>query len=152
MRFIRMCDSLCPADDEAVKWWGSIKNGDMVDLHVKGKRRTLDQNAMIYALYQQIAEQKGDETIQEIRCECKAYCGVPILLAEDDAFSAMYRKSIMPHLNKLEKLKAMEILPVTSRMSKKQAMRYIDDVIRRYSQAGYSLVHPGEIHLSEVGK
>jgi len=106
--------------------------------------RTLDQNAMINVLYGQIAAQKGDETVNDIRRHCKAFYGIPILLAEDSAFAAMYTKGIMAHLTTEEKLEAMDILPVTSRMNKSQGSRYIDEVIREYSKAGISLTHPSE--------
>ena len=106
--------------------------------------RTLDQNSMINALYGQIAEQKEDESANDIRRHCKAYYGIPILLAEDEKFASMYTKGIMKHLTTEEKLEAMDILPVTSRMDKAQGSRYIDEVIREYSKAGISLTHPSE--------
>jgi hypothetical protein len=107
--------------------------------------RTLDQNGMIYAVYKQIAQQKEDESVIDIKRHCKAYYGIPILLAEDEAFAKMYRKGIMNNLTTEEKLEAMDILPVTSRFSKKQATEYIDIMIREYSKQGISLVNPAEV-------
>jgi len=66
------------------------------------------------------------------------------LLAYDEAFSAMYTKSIMQHLTTEEKLLAMDILPVTSRMKKPQATEYIETVIREFSKQGLSLINPSE--------
>jgi len=111
--------------------------------------RSLDQNAMINALYGQIAAQKEDESVVDVRRHCKAYFGIPILLAYDEAFSAMYTKSIMQHLTTEEKLLAMDILPVTSRMKKPQATEYIETVIREFSKQGLSLVNPNEIESYE---
>jgi len=106
--------------------------------------RTLSQNDMINALYRQIAGQKDDETFNDIRRHCKAYYGIPILLEHDEAFAKMYLNGIMHHLTTEEKLEAMDILPVTSRMKKPQSTEYIETVIREYSKQGISLTLPGE--------
>lgn len=108
-------------------------------------RRTLNQNSMFYALYQQIASQCEDSSIHDVRRACKLNYGVPILLAEDEEFRAAYSGSLMPQLPYAQQLLAMDILSVTSRMKKRQGRDYIDMIIREYSQAGYSLVHPGEL-------
>ena len=113
------------------------------------EKRSLDQNSMINALYGQIAAQKEDESVNDIRRHCKAYYGVPILLAENKKFAAMYEKGIMHHLTTEEKLEAMDILPVTRLFGKKQATRYIDEVIREYSKQGISLVNPNEAESYE---
>ena len=105
--------------------------------------RSLDQNEMIHALYKQIAEQKPDETFNEIRCFCKLHYGVPIMRRDDDVFRYVYDKAFKP-LDYEFKLKAMEQWPVTSKMSKKQGTEYIDTIIREFSKEGYSLIHPSE--------
>lgn len=108
------------------------------------ERRSLDQNSMIYALYQQIADQ-SEEKIVDIRRECKLRYGVPILRAGSDEFRYVYDRAIKP-LEYEFKLRAMDWLPVTSRMSKAQATEFIDSVIREYSERGLSLVHPSEVY------
>lgn len=108
-------------------------------------KRSLDQNALSFALYEQVAKQKTDESIQEIRRYCKLHHGVPILRRDDEKFRAMYDKAMKHHLDYEEKLAAMEFLPVTSLMGKKQFSEYLDEVIRDYSQNGYCLVHPSEV-------
>lgn len=127
-------------------------NKHVAELRLAGKparvkfvdNRTKDQNNMFYGLYRQIASQKEDESVVDIKRHCKAYYGVPILLAEDEAFAAMYEKGIMQHLTTEEKLLAMDILPVTRRMNKKQGSEYIDIIIREYSKQGVSLINPAE--------
>lgn len=121
-----------------------VLSGKRCIIQLVPEKRSLDQNSMIYALYQQIASQKEDESIVDIRRHCKAYFGVPILLAKDPEFAALYRKGIMPHLTPEEKLRAMDILPVTRRFSKEMATEYIDTIIREYSKQGISIVMPGE--------
>ena len=107
-------------------------------------RRSLDQNALSHALYTQIAGQLEDQTVQEVRAECKLRHGIPILRAGNDKFRAMYDKSMRETLDYEEKLAAMEFLPVTRLMDKAQFSEYLDTVIREYSKQGVSIVMPGE--------
>ena len=108
------------------------------------EKRSLDQNSLIYAIYKQIAEQAEDQSLREIRHECKLRFGVPILRAGNEKFKAMYDKAIKETLTYEEKLEAMEFLPVTMLMTKPQGTEYIDTIIREYSRQGYSLLHPSE--------
>jgi hypothetical protein len=123
-------------------------------LRLSGKRpvvefvpegRSLDQNSMIYALYQQIAAQQPESSIVDIRREAKLHYGVPILMAHSEEFRYVYDKAIKP-LEYEFKLRAMDWLPVTSKMSKAQGSEFIDTVIREYSQQGLCLVHPSEVY------
>jgi hypothetical protein len=119
--------------------------GKPVRVQFVPEKRSLDQNAMIYALYKQIAEQLEDQSIQDIRRECKLRHGVPILRTGDPKFKAMYDKAIRGNLNYEEKLQAMDYLPVTRLMSKEQGTEFIDVVIREYSQQGLCLLSPSEL-------
>jgi len=107
-------------------------------------KRSLDQNALSHALYTQIAGQLEDQTVQEVRAECKLRHGIPILRAGNEKFRTMYDKSIRGTLDYEEKLAAMEFLPVTRLMDKAQFSEYLDTVIREYSKQGVSIVMPGE--------
>lgn len=122
-------------------------------LRLSGKRpvvefvpesRSLDQNSLIYALYQQIASQLPDSAIVDIRRECKLRYGVPILRAHSEEFCYVYDKAIKP-LDYEFKLRAMDWLPVTSKMAKAQATEFIETVVREYSQQGLCLLHPSEV-------
>lgn len=108
------------------------------------EKRSIDQNSLIYALYQQIALQTGDQSINDVRRECKLRFGVPILRAGDPEFKTLYDRCIKDALTYEQKLEAMDILPVTRRMSKEQGTEYIDTIMREYSKQGYSLLHPSE--------
>jgi hypothetical protein len=108
------------------------------------EKRSLDQNSMIYALYQQIAAQAGDQTVNDVRRECKLRYGVPILRVGNEKFKTMYDKAIRDSLTYEEKLEAMDILPVTRLMTKEQGTEFIDTVLREYSKNGYALAHPSE--------
>jgi len=108
------------------------------------EKRSLSQNDMIYALYQQIAEQAQDQSINDIRRECKLRHGAPILRGGNEQFKALYDKTMREVLTYEEKLAAMDILPVTRLMTKEQGTAYIDTIIREYSGQGYFLLHPSE--------
>ena len=65
MKFIKMCDSLCPADDEAVKWWASIENGESVVFEVveqskRKRKRTASQNRALWLWLGMLSEQLND--------------------------------------------------------------------------------------------
>jgi len=108
------------------------------------EKRTLSQNDMAFALYTQIAEQAQDQSISDIRRECKLVHGIPILRRDDAEFAALYDKSIRGTLTYDEKLQAMEWFPVTSLMDKKQFTEYLDTILREYSSQGYALINPAE--------
>lgn len=107
----------------------------------KGKIRTLPQNRTTHKWYGEIAHQRGDMTPREVKNECKAYFGVPILLAEDAEFADAYNKSIRK-MSREDKLEAMDILPVTSRMTVDQLARYMDEIFRSYTGKGFVLTDP----------
>lgn len=107
------------------------------------EKRSLDQNSMIYGLYGQIAAQAEDQTVNDIRRECKLNIGVPILRAADPVFNGFCEKAL-GHLTYEQQLKSMDYVDVTSRMEKEQGTEFIDTVIRQYSQQGYCLLHPSE--------
>ena len=106
--------------------------------------RTLDQNGLSFALYGQIAAQIEDQSVNDIRAECKLTIGVGLLKAADEDFAAFYDLAMKKTLTYEQKLDAMEFVPVTSLMGKKVFSSYIDEVIRVYSQRGISLTHPSE--------
>ena len=105
--------------------------------------RSTDQNSMSFALYKQVGQQIDDQSINDIRAECKLTIGVGLLKASDEDFAAFY-DSGLKHLTYEQKLAAMKYVPVTSLMGKKVFSDYLDEVIRVYSQRGISLTHPSE--------
>lgn len=112
-----------------------IGEGRVLNVELVPEKRNTDQNALIYALYQEIAGQKEDETVQEIRRHCKLHHGVPMLRSSDEEFRYVYDEAIKP-LSYEMKLQLMDYFPVTSKMNKRQASEYIDLVIREYAQQG----------------
>ncbi len=105
--------------------------------------RTTDQNTMAFALYRQIAAQINDQSVNDIRGECKLVIGVGLLRASDEGFNQFYASGLK-HLTYEQKLAAMAYVPITSLMGKKVFSEYLDEIIRKYSQRGISLTRPGE--------
>ena len=122
---------------------GQLLAGKRVTVEFVDEHRTLDQNALINAMYGQISKSKEDETVQEIRRYCKLHHGVPILRRDSEKFQSLYDKVIKPH-DYATKLQMMDYLPVTSEMGKKQATEYIDTVVREYANQGVFIQMPGD--------
>ena len=123
---------------------GLLLAGKKAVFELVPEKRSLDQNAMSFALYKEIAGQLEDQTVAEVRAECKLRFGVPILRGANERFRAMYDKAIKATLSYEEKLSAMEFLPVTRLMNKGQFSEYLDTVIREYSKQGIAITMPGE--------
>src|SRR5882672_6946275 len=60
----------------------------------RGSPRTLKQNRLQRLWLNEIAEQLGDSTAEEVRGVCKLTFGVPILRAENEDFRKAYDKNI----------------------------------------------------------
>jgi hypothetical protein len=106
-------------------------------------KRSLNQNDMINGLYRQLQQQIEDQSFNDIRYECKLTIGVPILRRDSEKFRSFYNAGLLD-LTYEQKLVAMEYLDVTSLFNKTQGGEFIDEVIKKYSMQGYSLLHPSE--------
>jgi hypothetical protein len=98
-----------------------------------GKGRSLDQNAISHAWYEQVARELREDDARGVKRYCKLHFGVPLLRAEDDEFREAYDGSILRTLSYEQKLLAMDMLPVTSRMTTAQLSRYMEDVQAHYA-------------------
>ena len=92
-----------------------------------GRARSLDQNAITHAWYQQLANELREDDALGWKCYCKLHHGVPILRAEDADFRETYDGAIRG-LSYEQKLKVMRILPVTSLMTRVQLSKYAEAV------------------------
>lgn len=122
-------------------YWGSHPKAKFpvtIEIHSAKSTRSLDQNALSHVWYRTISSQSGDCTIEEVKRECKLTCGVPILRADSEEFRRLYDKVIKTH-DYPTKLEMMDLLPVTRIMSVDQMQEYLDQVYRKYSQAGFFL-------------
>jgi len=110
----------------------------------KGIHRTTDQNRLQWLWLNEIAEQLGDRTAEEIRAECKLRFGVPILRAENEAFRDKYDRIVkpLPYEAKIELMGEPIDFPVTRLMTTKQLTQYLDAIYAHYTAQGCRLTIP----------
>jgi len=113
---------------------------------IKGAPRSIEQNKL-QRLWMRELEEQGDMWAEEYRAYSKAYFGVPILLAENDAFAEQYTAIVkpLPYDQKLEIMKQPIDLPITRIMTAKQKKQYLDDVYTHWTGKGYLLTDPDEM-------
>lgn len=104
-------------------------------------KRSLEQNAISHAWYQQLAKDLPEDDALGWKCYCKLHHGVPILRAEDEAFKEFYDTAIKG-MSYEKKLYAMRYLPVTSLMDKPQLSAYLEAVQADFMRRGVRLDFP----------
>lgn len=114
---------------------------------VDGKHRTNDQNRLQRLWVNEIAEQLGDQTPEEVRGYCKLKFGVPILRAENEVFRISYDKIVkpLPYEQKLELMMEPFDFGVTRIMTTRQKKAYLDNIYRHFTGQGLVLTNPGDI-------
>ena len=106
-----------------------------------GKARSIDQNSISHAWYEQLARELREDDALGWKCYCKLHHGVPIMRAEDDEFREAYDGSIK-RLTYEQKLVAMRHWPVTSLMNKVQKSKYLEAVQEDFKSKGVRLEFP----------
>lgn len=101
--------------------------------------RSLNQNALAWSWYGQIANWRGDMTAEEVHRECKLRFGVPILRAENPEFREVYDKHLKPIPSYEQKCLAMQLISVSSIFSTKQMTTYLDCIQREWAERGLFL-------------
>lgn len=115
-----------------------------------GASRTHRQQRLMFRWFQDVSQQLGDQTVEEVRAFCKLHFGVPILRAENEAFRLAYdgvMKSL-PYEAKLSFMQQMQ-LPVTSLMTVKQQTAMLDEMARFWAQRGVRLTDPEAMRYEE---
>lgn len=109
----------------------------------EGKDRTLDQNALWFALYERIAQMTNIGDVEDARSYCKLHVGVRILLRD----CADYRETwdrLFLHWSYEDKLDLMgahpvagpEGLAVTRLFNRKQGIEYTDRIVSEFTGRG----------------
>lgn len=106
-----------------------------------GRDRSLEQNRLQFLWAREASEQRGDTTPDEVRCDWKLRHGVPIMREDSPDFRDTYDRLIKP-LTYEQKLKAMQLIEVTSLMKVKQMIQYLDTVQRECAEQGIKLTDP----------
>lgn len=109
---------------------------------VAGAKRSLDQNALLHVLFSEIAKQRDDMTLLDIKGECHRKFGLPIKL-QDPQFAWVWEQTgaKLPYEKQCKYL-ASGVLNVSSRMTKPQLTQYIDEMVRDYREAGFTVTLP----------
>lgn len=118
-----------------------LKPGEEVRVKIATGQRSVSANALSHQWYKDVALQTSD-TPHEVRAFCKLHYGVPILLAESEKFAERYNHAIRVTLTYEQKLSVMDLLDVTSLMSKDQMNRYLNTMQQEYANRGVILETP----------
>ena len=97
-----------------------------------GKARSISQNSILHSWFTQVAVEERMHSDMGVKCLCKLHIFLPILRGEDEEFNSVCEKVIDP-LPYESKIKAMEILPVTSLMKTKQLARGLEAMQVHYA-------------------
>jgi hypothetical protein len=112
-----------------------------------GRHRSVDQNRLQRLWCNEVADQLGDHTPEEVRAISKLEIAVPILRAEDEEFRHAYDQNIrgLPYETKLACMREPIDLPVTRRMNVSQKKRFLDEMHRYWTEKGVQLTDPDPI-------
>lgn len=129
------------------KFLGDIRDLWQANKFVKvsaktGKARSLDQNAISHAWYEQLARELREYDTLGWKCFCKLHMAVPILRTEDEDFRTFYDNAIKSTLSYEQKIAAMKFVPVTSLMTKPQLSAYLEAMQDEFRERGVILNFP----------
>lgn len=112
-----------------------------------GSPRTTKQNRLQRQWCNEIADQLGDRTAEEVRGEAKLTFGVPILRAASEDYRRVYDKHVkgLPYHQKLALMMEPFDFAVTRLMTTRQHTNYLDAMHRHYSERGIALTDPGDL-------
>jgi hypothetical protein len=116
----------------------------MTVTEVRGKPRSIEQNRLNRLWCNEIAEQLGDVTAENVRGLLKLQFAVPILRAENEAFREKYDRIVkpLPYETKLELMQEPLDFPCTRLLTTAQFTRYIDDIYSYFTKQGLKLTEP----------
>ena len=118
-----------------IKQWD---DGKKPTLQLMNADRSNNQNAFINTLYGDISRQSKDNSVLDVRRQCKLVYGVGILKAADPEFAVWYDANVKA-MTYEAKIMLMTYMDITSKFNKAQATEYIDTIIKEYTQQGYAL-------------
>lgn len=108
-----------------------------------GKDRTLDQNALWFAMYQRIAEMTGMDDVEDARRYCKLHHGVPIMRRADADFRDGWNRLFLdlPYEVKLRLMGPCAMFgpdgfPVTRLFNRAQGIAYTESIVEEFTEKG----------------
>jgi hypothetical protein len=108
-----------------------------------GKDRTVDQNALWFAMYQRIAQMTQIGDVEDARRYCKLHFGVPIMRADCPEFRDGWNRLFLhlPYEQKLELMGSCSLFgpdgfPVTRLFNRAQGILYTDRIVAEFGAKG----------------
>ncbi len=125
----------CPVDvqDENI-----LRDRRVIEGFVSVDSRSLEQNALWAVWYSQIAKHMG-QTVIEAKSFCKLHFGIPLLREQDAEFKLLYDGQIKKNITYEAKLKLMELIKVSSLLSKHNGKKYQSAIQQHFSENGLIL-------------
>jgi len=110
---------------------------------VQGESRREAQNRLAFQWYGDISRQLGDQSISEVRAECKCRFAAPILCVEHPPFAITWGRfrERFSWKEMLEFVKVTE-LPMSSLLNVKPMSEYLNAINLEYSRVGVRLTDP----------
>ena len=134
-RLIRNADDL----DALFTLLGNLKLPLTVEW-TQGADRSAAQNRTMWRWAQEAGDQLG-ETADEVQRRWKLDHGLPILCVDSEDYRSFCRLTL-GKLTREQRLKAMKFTPVTSEMTVRQMVRFMDTVERECVENGVQLTQP----------
>lgn len=103
-------------------------------------KRTNDQNRLLWEWITQVAKHQG-ETKEDVHRESKLSIGCPILFRDNEGFAEFYRRVLAPQ-DRADRLKAMDFIDVSSVMTTKQMVEFMDEFEKKWRMRGVPLTIP----------
>jgi hypothetical protein len=114
---------------------------DGQEVIIRDGKRSLDQNALLHMWMGEVAKQRDGMTLMDVKAEANYEYGIPILRADDPAYSWFIDRLNLPYDKMLKAIKK-GLVPCTSLMTKPQLTQYLDAFGRDMRQEGYALTDP----------
>lgn len=136
--------------DAAIEAIRAAKAGHVVTICAKS--RTTEQNALIHKWFSEIATQKGDVTMLDVKAHCNLTYGRPIKIRDDSDWSAVFGY-LFDRLDYEKKLKAIRVIdvPFTRNMNVSQLSEYMNLMQLDYRQEGIALTDPEALKYEGTG-
>jgi hypothetical protein len=122
---------------------------NVVVKHGVGTGRSISQNGLFHAWMGQIAKATHDDP-GSVKAECHIRWGIPILRAEDEAYSDFIAAALGGrHRDQVKRMIEAGYIPCTRVMSKPVLSRYMDAIWRHYAPH-VRLMDPEELKWREA--
>lgn len=108
------------------------------------KTRTIPQNSLLHMWFGEIAKQRGDVTLDDVKGECHRRWGLMIRMRNPQFAFIWNSTGAKMDYEKQCKLLASGVLSVSSGMEDKELREYLNEVSRHFRGEGFRLTEPEE--------